>query len=94
MWLIPDCVLPGDALSFLVIPKRLDGASQLVLCICLELLECTECLTLAAHEIHRPESSMIINEGDPVHVWTGLGVGHAHQSAQVPMAVMHGEKLI
>ena len=85
--LSPDSVLPGNpfspaevfpflghVLTTLVISECLDSAVQLVLSICLELLECSKCSTLGPQWQDSPEAAVIINEGDPVLVaFPGLG---------------------
>ena len=77
--LIPHSVLSGNAsssqegaegcghvLSTLVISEPLDGAVQLVLCICLESLEGLKGITLLVQGDDCEELAEVINEGDPV----------------------------
>ena len=58
----------GHVFSSLVIPSSFDLCTKLVLSKCLELLECTKCITLLPKWKDSPEPAIVINEDDPVLV--------------------------
>ena len=60
--------LIGHVFSSLIIPSGFDLCTKLVLSKCLELLECTKCITLLPKWRDSPEPAIIINKDDPVLV--------------------------